>query len=167
MTAMGRRSLLLAGALALTLGAVLATSRDDQVEVAPPAPHQEAAPPAEPTEALRLELLQASRAGRPVQDLFAGHTWHVAPPPPPARPAKPPPPPRPTAPALPFTYLGRLEEEASRSIVYLVKADRVYAVSEGDVLDGTYRVEAIAPHQVTLLYLPLQVRQTLATGEGK
>ena len=34
-------------------------------------------------------------------------------------------------------------------------------VKAGDVIDGTYQVEGIAGRHLTLLYMPLGIRQTL------
>jgi hypothetical protein len=65
---------------------------------------------------------------------------------------------------LPFTYLGRYEDAPTR-LTILVKGDRMYTVSEGDVIENTYRVERVAPGMVELTYLPLNIKQSLRTGE--
>ncbi len=93
---------------------------------------------------------------------FAPTSWYVPPPPPP--PPKPEPPPKPTAPPLPFTYLGRYDEGDTAEVVMLLKGDRIYTVSEGEVIDNTYRVEKVAPGAVELIYLPLNIKQSLRTG---
>jgi hypothetical protein len=46
--------------------------------------------------------------------------------------------------------------------VVLAKGDRVLTVREGDTLDDGYRVDAIGPQGVTLVYLPLNTPQLLA-----
>jgi hypothetical protein len=43
----------------------------------------------------------------------------------------------------------------------LAKGDSIVSVREGQTLDDGYRVEAIGRDEVTLLYLPLGVKQTL------
>lgn len=126
--------------------------------------------PATPSVVLRVEL---ERLGRPqaaadpeVGNAFSAISWYVPPPPPP--PPPPPkyvPPPPPTAPPLPFSYFGRYEEGGTQ-IILLVKGDRIYTVSTGDVIENTYRVEGMAGGRLELTYLPLDIRQTLSTGEA-
>lgn len=94
--------------------------------------------------------------------IFGVTSWYIPPPPPPPRP--PPPPPLPTAPPLPFGYLGRYQESQALVII-LVKGDRLYTVSPGEVIENTYRVEGVAGGRVELTYLPLNTKQTLDTGE--
>ncbi len=110
---------------------------------------------------VELELLGRNTGkhgdGKSVENAFNASSWHVAPPPPP-----PPPPAEPVAPPLPFSYLGRYQD-MSKMVVILTKADRVYTVSEGEVIDGTYRVEQIADDAVNLVYLPMKITQSLST----
>ncbi len=115
---------------------------------------------------LDLDRLRLARAPQPAVELFAAKSWHVAPPPPP-----PPPPPqaapvpaKPTAPPLPFVFMGRMRQ-GERLTVFLVKGDSVHAASEGDVIDGTYRLAKIEPGRLTLVYLPLGIAQTLAVED--
>jgi hypothetical protein len=120
---------------------------------------------------LRVELERLARpepgqeAG-PQEDegggIFGVTSWYVPPPPPPPQP--PPPPPKPTAPPLQFSYLGRYQESQA-VIIMLVKGDRIYTVSAGEVIENTYRVEGLAGGRVELTYLPLDIRQTIDTGE--
>lgn len=72
-------------------------------------------------------------------------------------------PPRPTAPAVPFTVIGK-KLEAGTWEVYLAKGDQTYVARQGDVVADDYRVNAIAPSHMTLIYLPLNEPQTLQTG---
>lgn len=118
-------------------------------------------PPATPADA---------RAATPTVDLFAAHSWYIAPPaPPPSAIAeattKPPPPPAPSAPPMPFQFLGKLDD-SEKLRVFLVRGERIYTVSAGDVIDGTYRVENISGTQMTLIYLPLNTAQTLSVGSN-
>ena len=140
--------------------------RNASTRTAPPTPVAERR--ARQRSLLDLEKLQALRAQTPTAELFARKSWYIAPPlppPPPPPPQAPPPPVAPTAPPLPFVFMGRMTD-AERLTVFLVKDNRVYMVSEGDVIDGTYKLEKIEPRQVTFLYLPLDVTQTLAVGES-
>jgi hypothetical protein len=115
---------------------------------------------------LDLALLQRPSVSGAVADAFEGTTWYVPPPPPPpAPPAKPLPPPPPTAPPLPFTYLGRYQE-SSKPIFFLVKGDSVLSVSEGDVIEGAYRIDGVEGSLLNLTYLPLNIRQTINIGEA-
>jgi Tfp pilus assembly protein PilO len=100
--------------------------------------------------------------------LFAQRSWHVpapvkaAPPPPP-----PPPPPEPTAPPLPYTFLGSYAPAGSAPVFILSRGDRVIEARPGDRLDGVYRLESAAGGQLVFVYLPLDIRQTLAAGASK
>lgn len=110
---------------------------------------------------LSLERLDRTAMAEPAADLFSAKSWYVPP-----TPHKFTEPPAPTAPSLPFTYLGKMEEEPGKWVVYLAEGEAVHPVRPGDVIEGAYRVEGIAGGQITLLYLPLSIRQTLATGGG-
>lgn len=92
-------------------------------------------------------------------DPFGRHDW--TPPPPPPQPAAPPPPP--SAPPLPFTVIGKAVADGTWE-VYLIRGERTYVVRDKDVIDGTYRVDAIAPPVLTLTYLPLKQAQQLNIG---
>lgn len=123
------------------------------------------AQPQPPIELERLPRQDApADADTVASNAFGAMTWHVPPPPPPPKPAsKPLPPPPPQAPPMPFAFMGRYEEGGVR-IILLVKGDRIYTVSEGDVIDNTYRVERLAGGQLELTYLPLDIKQTISAG---
>lgn len=170
----GRARLVLGLALAATLaavalvpesgGEVVETTRP--METTRPADARQAdvnATAAPPGPALALDKLKRAAAGPGKADLFASTSWYVPPPPPPPRPAPPPPPP--SAPPLPFTYLGQLREAPGQDVVFLVKGDRLYTVTAGDVIDGTYRVDGISAGRLKLTYLPLDIPQFLALGD--
>jgi hypothetical protein len=93
------------------------------------------------------------------QDVFARQDW--TPPPPPPQPAPPPPPP--SAPPLPFTFIGKSLQDGVWQ-VYLARGERTYLVRDKEVIDGTYRVDAIKPPVLTLTYLPLDKVQQLNIG---
>lgn len=111
-------------------------------------------------ERLDIAALQKN-AGETVGNVFGPTSWFVPPPPPP--PVKPPPPPPPAAPPMPFTYLG-LYEEAMGKVIMLVKGDQVYTVSVGDVIENTYRVDLVERSRVEMTYLPLNIKQSISTG---
>jgi len=71
---------------------------------------------------------------------------------------------RPTAPPVPFTYMGNLRA-APDTAVFLTQGDRNLVLREGDTVDSIYRVEHIADSAITLIYLPLNERQTVPVGE--
>lgn len=66
----------------------------------------------------------------------------------------------PTAPPMPYRVAGQLVRDGV-PLVVLAREDRVLIVREGEILDGGYRVESIAPGGVTLVYTALDVRETL------
>lgn len=92
-----------------------------------------------------------------------------APPPPPV--VLPPPmvsvtpPPPPTAPPLPFTYLGKLNEEG-KVTVFLSVRGRSYAVKSGEVVAQVYHIDEIKPPTLTMTYLPIKIQQTMQIGEA-
>ena len=91
--------------------------------------------------------------------VFGRQDW--TPPPPPPQPAPPPAPP--SAPPLPFTFIGKAVANGAWE-VYLTRGDRTYVVHDKSLIDGTYRVDAIAPPLLTLTYLPLNQVQQLNIG---
>ena len=94
--------------------------------------------------------------------LFAQHSWYVLPPAPP--PAAPPPPPEPTAPAFPYTFIGSFAPEDHPPVFFLAHGDRVIDARVGDRIDGVYQFESAAGGQLVFVYLPLNIRQSLAAG---
>ncbi len=100
----------------------------------------------------------ASRAA----DLFAARSWYVAPPPPPPPPAEPPP--APAAPPLPYTFVGSYTPDGAPTVYVLARGDRVTDVRIGDRLDGVYALEGATPGGLVFDYLPLDIKQILATG---
>ena len=118
------------------------------VEARAPAPGAKAAP-----HILRLlprHVLVDSKGAKEGADVFGSRDWT-------------PPPPPPTAPPLPFTLIGKANENGAWE-VYLARAGKTYIVKPKTVIDGTYRVDAIAPPLLTLTYLPLNQVQQLNIG---
>ncbi len=96
-------------------------------------------------------------------DAFAKLSWvapapvvHAAPPPPPPAPVVP------VAPALPFTFVGLMEQGTTQPQAFLSKGNNLLVVAAGDVIDNnTYRVDSLSPQQIVITYLPLNTPQTL------
>lgn len=163
----GRR-LWLAACLAGTVAATGWVASQDQVDSAPAAGKSVVAAPREQREAgksapapiadLPLEKLKREPVQAPVGNLFPGRSWE-----PPPVVVKPAPPPPPVAPPLPFTLFGQMTENAVIT-AFLDGRDRSYAVKVGDVLNKTYRVDAIRDNTVVFTYLPLNQQQTLQAG---
>ncbi|KQV45526.1 MULTISPECIES: hypothetical protein [unclassified Duganella] len=95
--------------------------------------------------------------------VFGGQNWNPPPPPPTAAELKPPPPPPPTAPPLPFQFLGKAAADGQWE-VYLGRGEQTFVVKKGMQIDGTYRVDAIAPPTLTMTYLPMNQVQQLNIG---
>lgn len=97
---------------------------------------------------------------------FAASSW--LPPPPPVVQAAPEPPPPPTAPPVPYVYLGKLDGSTLKPRVFLSSGDQLLIVSQGEVVDGQYRVVSISDADIVLTYLPLNQRQVISMqSEGK
>ena len=159
------RQILVRGGLlaaAITTGAgLLAASPDPPAEL--PATSRAKSVRAVPGAIVRLEVpvrRDLTPAGR---DLFG------SPPQPPAPRVEPEavPPPPPTAPPLPFTLVGSFETEGDGTVYYLAEAEKVHVVRTGEAVNEVYRLEAAAADRLEFLYLPLQIRQTLAPGNTK
>lgn len=114
---------------------------------------------AEPLLDIPLEKLRRQEAAKDVKEVFPSRSWYVPPPP-----AKPEPAPPPSAPPLPFIYLGKMVEDG-KPTVFIANQDRNYTVKEGDVIDSTYRVDAIKGALMELTYIPLDMKQTMQIGE--
>jgi hypothetical protein len=96
--------------------------------------------------------------------LFGSTAW-VPPPKPPPPPVVPPPPP-PRAPQLPFSYIGK-RFDGTRWEVFVSRGAETLILRENDLIDGTYRVESIRPPQVSIVYVPLNEKQSLAIGPAE
>jgi hypothetical protein len=152
-------------------------SADQVVEAAPRASTPAATPIAESgtgpdsetivsIAALRARAQLFGSAGGEHRDLFGSQS--LAPPLPSAAPAQadvPPLPSGPVAPSIPFTYLGKKAADGKWE-VYLGRGDDTLIVHDQMVIDGSYRVEAINPPTLTLVYLPLKLVQTIDIGSA-
>ncbi|MFP3555506.1 hypothetical protein SB861_33050 [Paraburkholderia sp. SIMBA_049] len=93
------------------------------------------------------------------------NTLMLAPPLPSAAPAQAEVPPLPSAPPMPFAYIGK-QQSAGHWEVYLAHGDDTLIVHDQMLIDGDYRVDSIAPPNMTLVYLPLNLVQTLDIGNA-
>ena len=170
--AVGAAALALFGDKTPDSGVAEAVERNSAVVVASaPARRTPVAPASMAGEAAILRLVPRATLigegdeamGRPA-DVFGRQDWTPPPPPPPPHTAAvAPPPPPPMAPPLPFIYLGKAAENG-RWEVFLAIGDKTYVVHDKMVIDGMYRVDAIAPPNLTLTYLPLNQVQQLNIG---
>lgn len=146
-------------------GVAEAVVRERHVAPAAAAPRASATAPAATALILRLQprALLVGEGGEATfgagEGVFLGKNW--TPPPPPPPPAPPPPPP--SAPPLPFSYIGKAAADGAWE-VYLARADKIYVVRAKTVIDGVYRVDAIAPPLMSLTYLPMNLVQQLNIG---
>ncbi len=154
----------LALALVATLVAAFWPGREDSVEVVETvrrsdsqttpviarAAVEQGASPAASAAGERLARMQAN--------LFPSQTW--VPPPPPPKPYVPPPPPPPKPPPLPFKYLGRWVD-AGQQTLFLEQGEQAIPIQPGQVLSGTWRVDAITERTVVFTYLPLDMQSIL------
>jgi hypothetical protein len=172
------RGAMLIVALAATLGAVhWADSLPDATETKHGARADSRShvtrdkPSSAPSTALDLQKLQRRPQSEPESDPFGTRDFTPPPPPKPKREAsaggpgamQAPAPPPPQAPPLPFTYMGRLDEDQDTT-VFLTAGDRNLVVKPGDVIDNTYKLEQVTQSSVVLTYLPMNQKQTLAIG---
>lgn len=121
-----------------------------------------------PAERESPKVLEEGKTSVPQADLFAAHSWFVAPvvdatqAVPVSAPIAPA---APTAPPLPFQFIGKLADSQQLQ-VFLQNGERLYVVRAGDVIDELYRIEHISPTEMSLVYLPLSLAQTLPVGSA-
>jgi len=116
-----------------------------------------------PTNQLSLNrdpLMEASA------DPFAAVNF--VPPPPVFVAPPPPPPPKPTAPPFPYHYFGRMMNIDGINTTYLQRGETLVAIQDKQILENTYRIEAIEETQIVFTYLPLEEKAilTIQTAEN-
>jgi hypothetical protein len=109
-----------------------------------------------------LALPERSRLGQFRTPLFSSRSWQ---PPAPKISTAPQVAAAPAAPPMPYRYAGKLVQGGRQSVL-LAKGDRVFPISEGETLDGGYRVESIGESQITLTYLPLASEERIAVDSS-
>lgn len=153
-----QRWLLLGGALLVTL--LLVWQSPEPEEPAAVVQPRRVAEPAPAAAATAAQYVLAARppAAEAYVDLFAPRVVKLAASAAPRlEPAQPMPPP------LPFTFVGQMVEEG-RTKVFLQEGDTMHAVAEGDLLGHGYKVLGIENGRINLLYLPLDMTQTISVG---
>jgi len=91
------------------------------------------------SEALPLEKLVREGLSETASNPFAGRSWDPAPALPPAIPSLGEVDDKPSAPIVPFRYMGRIKEEGGRPVVFFTQGSQLYAVHEGEEIDGQRR----------------------------
>lgn len=71
----------------------------------------------------------------------------------------------PSVPPMPFQFVGRLDDRSDLQ-VFLQNGEKIYVVRKGDVIDETWRIEGISDVELSFIYLPLHVSQTLSVGSA-
>ncbi|MFJ7285326.1 hypothetical protein [Pseudomonas sp. NPDC099000] len=69
----------------------------------------------------------------------------------------------PSAPPMPFQFVGKLHDRSDLQ-VFLQNGEKIYVVRKGDVIDDTWRIEGISDVELSFVYLPLHLSQTLSVG---
>ena len=72
----------------------------------------------------------------------------------------------PTAPPMPFQFIGRIDDRTDLQ-VFLQNGEKIYVVRKGDVIDETWKIEGISDLELSLVYLPLHLSQTLSVGSAQ
>ncbi|NUU38914.1 hypothetical protein [Pseudomonas sp. C2B4] len=72
----------------------------------------------------------------------------------------------PTAPPMPFQFIGRMDDRTDLQ-VFLLSGEKIYVVRKGDVIDETWKIEGISDMELSLVYLPLHLSQTLSVGSAQ
>lgn len=73
-------------------------------------------------------------------------------------------PPAPVAPALPFAFMGRMNDGVN-NLVYLSRGEESWAVKGGETLDANYKIVSMMAQQIVFEHLPTGTQQTLALPE--
>lgn len=157
-----RRWLLLGGAFAVTLFLVWQSPREEMAEEVVQAKRTQsslvALPAGSATESGRFALAVRTPAAEEYIDLFAPHVTRA-----PRMAVERVEPPRPMPPPLPFKFVGKMVEEGQVK-VFLQEGETLHSVAEGEMLGRNYRVLGIDDGRINLLYLPLNMTQTISVG---
>jgi hypothetical protein len=68
--------------------------------------------------------------------------------------------PQPVAPPMPFQYVGQIEGKDGPTVL-LSRGAESFSVRAGEPIDPDYRLETVTAQALTIVYLPLNERQTL------
>ena len=159
---MSKHALFVAGLVAVLgfQGAGIGAAHATEVKPAASAPQSK---PSLPAGSLRLDLLARPRALGAQGDAFGAKSWVIVPPPPPPAPVVVE---APRAPPLPFRFMGQVDDGRGNITYFLIRGTASLAVSVGESIDNTYRLERAEGGVLHFIYLPLQARQSLQIGVG-
>lgn len=172
---MKRKHIILAALFVLSAGVLAFADKDPADAIVEATPHADTRPEASAARAgsgtvisitaLRPRAEPAGLASAAHHDLFGSLSMMPPLPSASANLQVPPLPSGPVTPNLPFTYLGK-EEADGQWEVYLARGDDTLIVREHMVIDGVYRVDAITPPTMKLVYIPQKLIQTLDIGSA-
>ena len=137
----------------------------DSTDVAMATPAKTAARGALPASTTKAKTA-AIKDLTPTGDLFAGKSWKAAPTlatvtetavnlTPVVQ--------APSLPPVPFQFVGKLHDRSDLQ-VFLQNGEKIYVVRNGDVIDDTWKITGISDLELSLVYLPLHLSQTLSVG---
>jgi len=72
----------------------------------------------------------------------------------------------PSVPPMPFQFVGKLDDHSDLQI-FLLSGEKIYVVRKGDVIDDTWKIERISDMELSFVYLPLHLSQTLSVGSAQ
>ena len=186
------RNLILAVALAITLGLVYWVNQLEQENNETLASAQPAARQSDPIQRPQQETLQSAKSSTSSlkwdlliqriannRDLQPGYPENSHPSPnlnqnrdlfrsyqwiipPKPKPVKPPPPPPPVAPTVPFSYFGKIENTPQGTQVLLTGNNKVYSVAIGQSIDSVWQLDSEDANTLRFTYLPLGLPQVLS-----
>ncbi|WP_289912847.1 hypothetical protein [Janthinobacterium sp. SUN100] len=81
-------------------------------------------------------------------------------------PPPPPPPQKPSAPTFPYQYFGRMVDVDGRTITYLARGDTLIPIHARQLLDNTFRIDAVTETQIVVTYVPLEEKIVIAVQTG-
>ncbi|MBB5368340.1 MULTISPECIES: hypothetical protein [unclassified Janthinobacterium] len=135
------------------------------------APHRRAVPAISPAPGAAVisagadGLLERDPLVESKTDLFRFVSFQ--PPPPKALPPPPsPPPPAPSAPSFPYRYFGRMVDVDGKTVTYLARGDALIPIHVRQLLDNTYRIDAVTETQIVVTYVPLEEKIMIAVQTG-
>lgn len=167
------RQWVLAGALVLTLLAIyLVNAEEDEGDLTVPraAVSRPRLTPAQPSpltsvhserQAAGLPDLALARARQAQampqagQALWQSHAWHAPPPPVQQATAALAETARPVVPALPYQYMGQMDDAPDGNLVFLTAGNRVFSVRPGQTVEQVWRLDSVDQRALYLTYLPL------------
>jgi len=119
--------------------------------------------PAPETATVRGSDSAVPERGHDIVDIFAARNWEPPPPHVVSTPVQPPPP---RAPPLPFKFFGRIVDASQAPSFILTRGDEMITVRVGDRIEPAYLVDKFDGSQLHLVYLPLNIRQTIFVGNA-